>query len=228
MPELDDTAMTLDPPGTIAVVGAGPTGIEAALYGRFLGYDVTLIEAESVCHSLHDRHEQPLPMLPDRCLSPLAVSALRAQLAEAESNVLPMTYGQWVEQAWIPLTESDLLAGRLQSPARVVAVTTVPIEPDDADSDETSDNSIDEIPEDFRLRLDDGQSIDAEAVVLAIGPAPAIPVDFETPIPYFFRVGQQASDDAEHDLRLARTEIVELFAKLAGRSDLDLYRPRRG
>lgn len=228
MPENDDTAMTLDPPGTIAVVGAGPIGIEAALYGRFLGYDVTLIESESVCHSLQDRHEQPLPMLPDRCLSPLAVSALRAQSAEAESNILPMTYGQWIEQAWIPLTESDLLAGRIQSPARVVAVTTVPIEPDDATSDESSGDSIDDIQEDFRLRLDTGQSIDAEAVIVAIGSAAAIPVDFETPIPYFFRIGGRASDDAERDLRLARDEIVELFAKLAGRSDLDLYRPRRG
>ena len=46
------TEMTLDPPGSIAVVGAGPLGIEAALYGRFLGYDVTLIEAVSVANSL--------------------------------------------------------------------------------------------------------------------------------------------------------------------------------
>ncbi|EMI22110.1 Pyridine nucleotide-disulfide oxidoreductase, NAD-binding region domain protein [Rhodopirellula maiorica SM1] len=36
---------TLDPPGSIAIVGAGPLGVEAALYGRFLGYNVSLIEA---------------------------------------------------------------------------------------------------------------------------------------------------------------------------------------
>jgi len=104
----------------------------------------------------------------------------------------------------------------------------VPIEPDDATDDESSGDSIDEIPEDFRLRLDTGQIIDAEAVIVAIGSAAAIPLDFETPIPYFFRIGGRASDDAERDLRLARDEIVALFAKLAGRSDLDLYRPRRG
>ncbi|MEM9365630.1 MAG: hypothetical protein AAGD07_06505 [Planctomycetota bacterium] len=31
---------TLETPGRIAIVGCTPTGIEAALYGRFLGYDV--------------------------------------------------------------------------------------------------------------------------------------------------------------------------------------------
>ena len=48
-------ATTLDPPGSIAVVGAGALGIEAALYGRFLGYDVTLIEAAAVGHSMTDQ-----------------------------------------------------------------------------------------------------------------------------------------------------------------------------
>ena len=43
-------SMTLEPPGRLAVVGAGALGVEAALYGRFLGYDVTLIAA-------HDRTE---------------------------------------------------------------------------------------------------------------------------------------------------------------------------
>ena len=42
----DANDMTLDPPGTIVVVGAGALGIEAALYGRYLGYNVTLIEAQ--------------------------------------------------------------------------------------------------------------------------------------------------------------------------------------
>jgi len=36
--------MALDPPARIAVLGAGPIGLEAALYGRFLGYDVDVYE----------------------------------------------------------------------------------------------------------------------------------------------------------------------------------------
>jgi len=49
-----DDSLTLDPPGAIAVVGAGPLGIEAALYGRYLGYDVKLYEAKSVGSSMRD------------------------------------------------------------------------------------------------------------------------------------------------------------------------------
>ncbi len=79
---IDDDAMTLDPPGSIAVVGAGPLGIEAALYGRFLGYEVTLLEAVAIANSIRNQHDLPLPMLPGRCLSPLALSALRAQHGE--------------------------------------------------------------------------------------------------------------------------------------------------
>ena len=75
----DHDPITLDPPGSIAVVGAGVLGIEAALYGRFLGYDVTIIEAVAVAHAMRDLQSLPLPMLPDRCLSPLAVAALQAQ-----------------------------------------------------------------------------------------------------------------------------------------------------
>ena len=34
--------MALDTPASIAVLGAGPIGLEAALYARFLGYDVQI------------------------------------------------------------------------------------------------------------------------------------------------------------------------------------------
>ena len=34
----------IDSPAAVVVVGAGPIGIETALYARFLGYDVQLID----------------------------------------------------------------------------------------------------------------------------------------------------------------------------------------
>ncbi|MEC9117285.1 MAG: FAD-dependent oxidoreductase, partial [Planctomycetota bacterium] len=34
--------MAIDTPATIAILGAGPIGLEAALYARFLGYEVTV------------------------------------------------------------------------------------------------------------------------------------------------------------------------------------------
>ena len=97
-PEVTHDAATLDPPRSIAVVGAGPLGIEAALYGRFLGYDVTLFEAFGVAHSISDRRDEAIEVMPDRCLSPLAKSALQAQAGDAEPKALPVTIGQWIDQ----------------------------------------------------------------------------------------------------------------------------------
>ncbi len=56
--------MTLDPPGRIAVIGAGPLGLEAALYGRYLGYDVQVFEQGDVAAALR-RMQGPVPMMPD-------------------------------------------------------------------------------------------------------------------------------------------------------------------
>ena len=145
-----DDPLTLDPPGSIAVVGAGPLGMEAALYGRYLGYDVTLMEAVAVGNSMRDRLDEPLPMLPDRCLSQLAVSALRSQRADTtaeqvdqvDCQVLPMTYRQWIDDWLVPLAESDLLRDRLRMPARVTNIQCVPAQTDETDGD---------IPPDFRL-----------------------------------------------------------------------------
>ncbi len=220
MTHVTDSEMTLDPPGTIAVVGAGVLGIEAALYGRFLGYNVTLLEGHAVGHSMRDCQDDPLPMLPDRCLSPLAISALATQ-SENSQQVLPMTYGQWIDDALVPLVHSDLLAGRLQVPAQVTNITTVPVQPEQPDED------IADIPADFRLKIAGGDTIDAEAVVLAIGTSPSMDVDFPLPAPYFFRIGERRSEDLERDLHAGLRQIVDLYAGLAGRSDLDLYRPKR-
>src|SRR6056297_2973645 len=114
--ELDtrnDPGMTLDPPGKIIVVGAGPVGLEAALYGRFLGYDVRIIEAVAVAASWCDAANQPLSGSPDRSVSSLAKSAIAAHDESAMSRSMPTTVGQWINDLLIPLAETDLLRGRL-------------------------------------------------------------------------------------------------------------------
>lgn len=229
-------SMTLDPPGSVAVIGAGPIGVEAALYGRFLGYDVTLFESVAVGHSMSHHGDESFPMMPDRCMSPLALAALRAQQrdnildpspphAAAESKMLPMTYRQWIHEALIPLTETDLLRGRLRVPVSVTEIATVPVQSDD------EDEGSDEIPADFRLSVADSggqkESIDFEAVILAVGSQCDITLRFETPTAYFHRIGATPSGDPEKDLATGLREIVRVFAELAGRADLDLYRPRR-
>ena len=226
--------MTLDPPGSIAIVGAGPLGVEAALYGRFLGYNVTVIEAVSVGHWMTHLQDQPIPILPDRCLSPLAVSALAAQHHDDQSTgvethlrgkTLPTTYRQWIHDGLVALTETDLLRGRLRTPSRVTRIDTIAVGGDD-ESEDTS-----EIPPDFRLTLNDpnGQSdsIESEAVIVATGAADDIEFGCPQSQAYLYRIGKAPAGDLEQDLIRGLREIVAIYAELAGRSDLDLYRPRR-
>lgn len=120
-----DEAMTLDPPGRIAVIGAGPLGLEAALYGRFLGYDVTVYERGLVAQSLRGLEAEPLPMLPSVCLSPLAMAALKTQFGADVLNgqhPSPMTVGEWVREGLEKLAATDLLRGRVLEGYEVVGI----------------------------------------------------------------------------------------------------------
>ena len=212
----------LEPPGTIAVVGAGPLGIEAALYGRFLGYHVSLIEAVAVGNSMSDQRDAPMPMLPDRCLSPLALSAINAQHPDAPPFVLPTTIAEWIDNALVPLTETDLLRDRLKCPALVTSIRHVVPADDEADDDDDEP-----VPPDFSLTIDGGETIETEAVILVTGASKGsespIELGFQTPAPYFFQIGQHSSGDVERDFLLGLKEIVGIYAQLADRENLDLY-----
>ena len=71
--------MAVDTPARIAILGAGPIGLEAALYARFLGYDVDLYERGNVADNIlrwgHVRMFSPFGM--NR--STLGLAALQAQ-----------------------------------------------------------------------------------------------------------------------------------------------------
>jgi hypothetical protein len=234
-----DYENTLDPPGRIAVVGAGPLGIEAALYGRFLGYEVTVFEKGLVGQSLQSRLEDPLPMLPDRCLSPLAVSALKAHdggVALAGDPTFPMTIGQWVTSGLVRLSDTDLLVERVLVEHEVVGISTVENTDDDAtvEDDNESETYIDgEVPPDFRLLIrcaNETATFECEAVIFAIGVAGQDSIEgFSTlaKAPYLFRIGHREGGSDEETLHLGWHEIVQVFAMLGGRRGLDLYRPIR-
>ncbi len=228
MTNLYDDTLTLDPPGSIAVVGGGPLGIEAALYGRFLGYDVRLFEAVEVGYSLIDRRGEPVPMLPDRCVSPLAVSALAAQSGSEVPMQLPTTIDQWLDDWIANLAATDLLRGRIDVPAKVTSIDQIPVEIDD--DEEPDDQDVDEdLPADFRLTYVDAQGAkhthDCEAVIVAAGNAPEIALGFDLPAEYFFLIGQVAQSSEELTLWHGLHDIVKIFATFAGRSGLDLYSP---
>jgi len=116
--------MTLDTPAKIAILGAGPIGVEAALYARFLGYDVDLIErgriAENVLQWGHVQLFSPFGM--NR--SPLGLQALAAQ----DQNYVPpgddemLSGREYAQRYLIPLANTDLLAGNAITQTTVLSV----------------------------------------------------------------------------------------------------------
>ncbi|MFG0266172.1 MAG: hypothetical protein ACF8AM_13655 [Rhodopirellula sp. JB055] len=171
---------TLDPPGSIVVIGTTEMGIEAALYGRFLGYDVTLVGGADVWADRpkadesvkrigptfrgdwFDRHwldgreladcwDVDSPMLPDRSLSPLAFNAISAQRGDEIPAALPVTIGEWIQDGLLAVTRSDLLRGRVWPDVMVTSVETVEVV-DEPDEEESGDDPPDgSIPPDYLL-----------------------------------------------------------------------------
>ena len=117
--------MAVDTPAKIAILGAGPIGLESALYARVLGYDVTVYEAGSrVANAVrqwgHVRMFTPFGM--NR--TTLGVSALRAQ---DEGYVPPgddelLTGREWAARYLEPLSQTDLLADQLRLQTKVLRV----------------------------------------------------------------------------------------------------------
>ncbi|MEO8497488.1 MAG: hypothetical protein ABI614_20650 [Planctomycetota bacterium] len=116
--------MAVDTPARIAILGAGPIGIEAALYARFLGYDVDIYERGNVADNIlrwgHVRMFSPFGM--NR--STLGLAALRAQ---DESYVPPgddelLTGLEYADRYVMRLSQTDLLADHLKLGIEVVGV----------------------------------------------------------------------------------------------------------
>src|SRR5690349_3129381 len=117
--------MAVDSPARIAVLGAGPVGIEAALYARYLGYDVDLYERKRVGEHLlqwgHVRFRAPW----SATRSPLGIAALRAQDPQWRSpdDSALLTGRELVAAYYGPLAQSDLLADSLRLGADALAIS---------------------------------------------------------------------------------------------------------
>ncbi len=122
--------MAVDTPAVIAILGAGPIGLETALYARYLGYDVLIFEqgnevADHVRQWGHVRMFTPFRM--NR--SPLGLAAVRVQDADyvppADDQLL--TGNEWREKYLVPLAQTDLLADHLRLGQTVIGVTRTEI-----------------------------------------------------------------------------------------------------
>jgi len=116
--------MAVDTPAKIAILGAGPMGLEAALYARFLGYEVSLYERGRAVEHVR-RISQVKWFTPfGENVSALGRAALEAQGEHGPfpENEALLTAGELVDAYWNPLAHSDLLIDGLREQTEVVAV----------------------------------------------------------------------------------------------------------
>jgi thioredoxin reductase len=161
--------MAIDTPAAIAILGAGPIGLEAALYARFLGYDVEIYERGQVLENLLRWGHVPL-FTPWRMNhTPLGLAALAAQDPDwrppADDDLL--TGRELAERYLLPLARSDLLVDHIHEQTEVLAVGREGLLKHDLVGDEERG----ERP--FRLLLRDAagglRSASADAVIDATG-----------------------------------------------------------
>src|SRR5262245_4600080 len=116
--------MAIDTPARLAILGAGPIGLEAALYARFLGYDVAVYERGHVAARVRQWGHVGMftPFKMNR--TTLGLAAIQAQ----DENYRPpaddelLTANEWTERYLLPLAATDLLSDHLRLNTTVVAV----------------------------------------------------------------------------------------------------------
>jgi glycine/D-amino acid oxidase-like deaminating enzyme len=203
----------------IAILGAGPIGLEAALYARYLGYPTHLFEKGEAC-AANVMLQSEKPVGEFRALaSRLGVSALRAQDADwrPPSASATLTAVEWREQYLTPLAGSDLIVDVLQLRHEVVDI---------ARRDTEEDASFE-----IRVRKADGVEAiyEADIVIDALGAnSPAwwgdCVVDeelgFANPEADFYVLGAKGGAKTFVE---GLVQIRDLFAILGEREDLDVY-----
>lgn len=155
--------MAIDTPARLAILGAGPIGLETALYARFLGYDVDVFERGRIAQHVRQwGHVRMFSPFAQNC-SPLGRAALAAQ---DESFVGPgddelLTGNQWIDGYLAPLAASDLLSDHIHEHTTVVRVGRAGLLKGELASDEERG--------DYALRLLVVNSLGEERIVEADG-----------------------------------------------------------
>lgn len=116
--------MAVDTPARIAIIGAGPIGLEAALYARYLGFDVAIYEGGQVADSVRNWGHV-------RMFSPFSMNrsnlGLAMLLAQNPSYSVPgdeelLTGQAWYERYLQPLSRCDLLVDEVRERTEVVSI----------------------------------------------------------------------------------------------------------
>ena len=240
--------MAVDTPATIAVIGAGPIGIEAALYARFLGYDVRVYERARIVEHLLSAADQSKTLLWNAQTSPLGIAALAAQCPGWQPPPADqvLSAAELTEWYYLPLAQSDLLVDCVLVGTEVVMI--------DRDTEPGGGPIADDEVPGFRLRVRDARGeqiekadvvIDASGAVRGAGqslhaglrlgtedqrpvwtPSASTtnPARLLTAEPDCYILGAKSAIDPE-GFRVADglAQIRDLFTMIADRVTLDLY-----
>jgi cation diffusion facilitator CzcD-associated flavoprotein CzcO len=117
--------MAIDTTAHIIIIGAGPIGLETALYARYLGYQVTLIEKAEVCqHVLQWQHIRMFSPFGDNS-STLGRAAIASQSPEHPLDALDQlqTGAQWFKNYLEPLSQTDLIVDQIRTNTKVLSVS---------------------------------------------------------------------------------------------------------
>lgn len=146
----------IDTPARLAILGAGPVGLEAALYARFLGYDVVVLERGRVAERLQVRRHLPTLQTFRSLCSPLGLRAIAAQqegFSPPDADVSP-SVGEWLDGYLLPLAATDLLTDTIREGTEVLAIGRAGfLRGEMADNPDRGDYA-------FRILSRDGQGIE--------------------------------------------------------------------
>lgn len=212
--------MPLEPPAAIAILGGGPAAIEAALYGRFLGYRVQLIAGGALFAAIESRANEPLTATWDAMTTPLGQAALEAQRPDQPTPNLNrrLTLRDWIDGYLRPLAESDLLADSIHAEQQIVA-----IEAKEVEEAEEEDEEFEPLPAMYLLTLRDAAGSETSCEVNSLIDADGgLPTPGLAALPHYFVL--QASSES---VAATAERIQTLYAELFGRPDLDLYERMR-
>ncbi|MCA9212317.1 MAG: NAD-binding protein [Planctomycetales bacterium] len=132
--------MAIDSPAKIVIIGAGPIGLEAALYARFLGYEVDVFERDVLASSLRQSSAEITGSFVENATS-LGLAALEAQGEfDRPADDATLTSREFAERYCGPLANTDLIQDCIHEHSSVVRVTLNPnhsnTSPDDTEDDE--------------------------------------------------------------------------------------------
>ncbi len=213
-----------DPQPRLAILGAGPIGLEAALYARYLGYPVELLErSEIAAPGVSAKGSEQLSRPFAECASRLGVAALRAQNPDWQLPAASarLTATELYERYLKPLAESDLIAEVLRLGSEVVGIARS--DDDNLFQVGSRNSEREEIIHEAEIVIDatgsGGNSTwfpEADANIEA-------DLNFLNPAADVYILGSKSHPDVPFPFVAGLAQIRELFAILGEREDLDIY-----